>query len=47
MVSEECRLKVFESRNLRKTVGSKWDEKGNGEDSIVRNFLVRYVHLVY
>jgi hypothetical protein len=43
---EENRLRVFENRALRKTVGLKRDEvTGTGEDCVMRCFLICTTHL--
>jgi hypothetical protein len=37
---EECRLRVFENKVLRRIFGPKWDEiTGSGEDNIKRSFI--------
>ena len=43
---EECRLRVFENRILRRIFGPKRDENGSGEGSKMRNFIVCTVHLI-
>jgi hypothetical protein len=42
---EECRLRVFENKILRRIFGPKRDEKGSGEGFTIRNFIVCTVHL--
>ena len=39
---EECRLRVFENRTLRRIFGSKRDANGSGEGSTMRNLIVLY-----
>jgi len=43
---EECRLRVFENRILRRIFGPKRDENGSVEGFTVRNFIVFTVHLI-
>ena len=43
---EECRLRVFENRILRRIFGPKRDENGNEEGSTMMNFIVCTVHLI-
>jgi hypothetical protein len=48
ILREECRLRVFENRILRRIFGLKKDENGGGggEGSTVKNLIVYIVHLV-
>ena len=39
-LKEECRLRVFENRILRRIFGPQRDDNGSGEGSTVRNFMV-------
>jgi hypothetical protein len=42
---EECRLRVFENRVLRRVFGPKRDEvTGSGENFIVRSFMICTPH---
>ena len=43
ILREKCRLRVFKNRIPRRMFWPKRDE--NGEDSIMRNFIVWSVHL--
>ena len=43
---EEYRLRGFRKRILRRIFGPKRDEKGRGEGSTMRNFIVCIVHLI-
>ena len=44
---EECRLKVFENRILRRIFGPKRDENGEcREGSTMSNFIACTVHLI-
>ena len=38
-LEEECRLRLFENRILRRIFGPKMDENGGGEGSKLRNFI--------
>ena len=42
---EECRLRVFKNKILRRIFGPKRDENGGGEGSTIRNFIVCTVNL--
>ena len=43
---EECRLRIFENRILRRIFGPKSDEIGCEEGSTMWNFIVCTVHLI-
>ena len=43
---EECWLRVFENRILRRVFELERDENGSGEGSTMRNFIVCTVHLI-
>jgi hypothetical protein len=46
-MGKECRLRVFESRVLRRIFGPKWDKvRANGEDYITRSFMLYTRHQI-
>ena len=42
---EECKIRLFGKRILKRIFGHKRDEIGNKEGFIMRNFIVYIVHL--
>jgi hypothetical protein len=46
-LGEECRLRVFENKVLRRIFGPKRDEvTGSGEDCITRSFMLCTPHQI-
>ena len=43
---EECRLRIFENRILRRIFRRKRNENGGERGSTMRNFMVCIVHLI-